>query len=483
MSSSETTSVNAPVSPTTAEIDQSCRLPVLLLFGSALGWLVLGCVFALIASLKFHGPALLAASPLLTYGHVHALHQTLLGYGFAVPAGLGVALWLFARLCRTTLQLPGFAVIGALGWNAGLLLGVIGILSGQSTGFEWQEMPANSGVILFFSFIFVAVTAWLTFHARQTRELYVSIWFLFAALLWFPWAFSGARLLLVRWPVNGAAQIAISLWYTHNFTVVWVSLISLAVLFYFLPKLAERPLYSRGLALGTFWGLVFLGGWGGVHAAAPLPKWLSAVSTFTNVLVIVPILAFAVNYRLTIAGQEGRVKDAPGGRYFLFAAVAYLLWGLLQAGTTVARVNEITEFTHFATAIRQGGLLAVLMIAMFGAICHIAPKISGVDWPLAGLVQPQFGAATAGVIIYLGALAAAGIMQGFALTDGSLAFAESTKRGLMFFRLSTLGDLAILASAVILFVNFLALAAASARACCASCCGTALKPKTAGVSA
>jgi cytochrome c oxidase cbb3-type subunit 1 len=483
MSSSATTSVNAPVSPTTAEIDQSCRLPVLLLFGSALGWLVLGALCAFIASLKLHAPAFLAASPWFTYGHVHALHQTLLGYGFAVPAGLGVALWMFARLGRTPLQLPGFAVIGALGWNAGLLLGAFGILSGQSTGFEWLEMPGNSGAILFFSFVFVAVTGWLTFHARQVRELYVSVWFLFAALLWFPWAFSGAEMLLVRWPVNGAAQMAISLWYAHNFTVVWVSLISLAVLFYFLPKLAERPLYSRGLALTTFWGLVFLGGWGGVHAAAPLPKWLSATSTFTNVLAIVPILAFALNFRLTIAGQEERVKATLAGRYFLFAAVAYLCWGLLQAGTTVARVNELSEFTHLATAIRQGGLLAVLGIGAFGAINYIAPKIGGVEWPLAKLLRPQFIAATGGVLMYLGSLAAAGIMQGFALNDPGLAFADSTKRSLMFFRLSTLGDLLFLAAAVMLLVNFLALAGASARACCASCCGETLKTKTAGVGA
>jgi cytochrome c oxidase cbb3-type subunit 1 len=291
---------------------------------------------------------------------------------------------------------------------------------------------------------------------------------------------SSARLLLVRWPVSGGVQPAIALWFAHNLTVVWVSLMGLAFLFYFLPKLSGRPLASRGMALFTFWGLVLLGGWGGVHSAAPLPRWLSAVSTASNVLMMVPVLAAGMNYRQTIGGREDAIREQPGGRFFLVASIGDFLWGLVQAGSTISSVNEVAEFTHFATAIHQGGLIAVLGLALFGAIYYIAPRLTGGDWPLAQLVSLQTVAALSGVILYLGSLTGAGIMQGFALNDPAVSFFESTRRSLMFFRLSTLGDLLLLVGAVTLFVNLVALLWQGARQCCLGAAPVNSKSKTAG---
>src|ERR1035438_3708619 len=134
--------VRSPIAP--ADIDASCRLPMVVLFLCAAVWLVIASASALIASLKFHAPGFLADCAWLTYGRVRPAGFNCLLYGFCMQAGLGVALWLLARLGRTGLALPGLVTVGAGCWNVGVTAGVWGILGGGSSGFENLEMPSHA---------------------------------------------------------------------------------------------------------------------------------------------------------------------------------------------------------------------------------------------------------------------------------------------------------------------------------------------------
>src|SRR5256885_11238411 len=116
----------SPAAP--AAIDASCRMPVIFLFACAAAWLVVASGLGLIASLKFHAPNLLADCPWFTYGRVLPAQMNALVYGFAAQAGLGATLWMIARLGRTLLVQPGYIVVGAILWNVGIKIGVIGIL-------------------------------------------------------------------------------------------------------------------------------------------------------------------------------------------------------------------------------------------------------------------------------------------------------------------------------------------------------------------
>src|SRR6266699_543836 len=133
-------------------LDRSCRLPLLVIFVSAAVWLVLGSAFSLIASLKFHSPNFLADCAWLTYGRVRPACNNSLLYGFCLQEGLGVALWLFTRLGGTALAQRWHVTVGAILWNAGVTAGVLGILAGDSTGFENLEMPRYSALVLFLGY-------------------------------------------------------------------------------------------------------------------------------------------------------------------------------------------------------------------------------------------------------------------------------------------------------------------------------------------
>src|ERR1035438_2436722 len=188
----------SPIAP--ADIDASCRLPLVVLFLCAAVWLVIASAFALVASLKFHAPGFLADCAWLTYGRVRPAGFNCLLYGFCVPAGLGVALGLLARLGRTRLALPWLITVGAVCWNVGVVAGVWSILTGGSTGFENLEMPRYAARLVLLGYLMIAVWGALTFHQRRERQLFVSQWFLFAALFWFPWIYSTANLLLLTFP-------------------------------------------------------------------------------------------------------------------------------------------------------------------------------------------------------------------------------------------------------------------------------------------
>src|ERR1035437_7962455 len=213
-----TGSQGATCSPIAAtDIDVSCRLPLVVLFLSAAVWLVIGSAFALVASIKFYAPGFLADCAWLTYGRVRPAGFNCMLYGFCMPAGLGVALWLLARLGRTRLALPGLVTVGAVCWNLGVAVGVGGILAGGSTGFENLEMPSYAARLVFLGYLMIVVWGALTFHQRRERHLYVSQWFLFAALFWFPWVYSTADLLLLTFRVRGMAQAVIAWWYSEKF--------------------------------------------------------------------------------------------------------------------------------------------------------------------------------------------------------------------------------------------------------------------------
>ena len=195
-----------------SEINASCRLPLLALFISAAVWLVIGSVLGVIASLKFHMPSFLADYPWLTYGRVRPAYWNALLYGFCLQGGMGVMLWMFAWLGKTRIVQSWLVLVGAKVWNLGVTVGILGILVGDSTGFEGLEMPRYAAIILFLGYLMIGVWAAMTFHNRADKRLLPSQWFLVAALFWFPWIYSTANLLLITFPVRGMAQAVIAWW-------------------------------------------------------------------------------------------------------------------------------------------------------------------------------------------------------------------------------------------------------------------------------
>src|SRR5260370_891737 len=124
-------------------------------------------------------------------------------YGWASMVAMGTAIWLMARLCRTTLRHPLIIVTGIWFWNIGVVIGVIGILMGYSTGYDWLEFPPYAAVVLFVAYALIISWAVLMFRFRRGDQIYITQWYLLAAFLWFPWLYAVAQAMLFVFPARG----------------------------------------------------------------------------------------------------------------------------------------------------------------------------------------------------------------------------------------------------------------------------------------
>jgi cytochrome c oxidase cbb3-type subunit 1 len=453
------------------------------LAGGAALWLVLSSGLGLIASIKFHSPGFLADSAWLSYGRVFPASTNALVYGFAIPAGLGVGLWLLARLGRVPLTQPWLIAVAAKLWHFGVLVGLFGILGGDATGFEWLEMPRHAAVILFVAFLLIALPGIATHHARRRgregaasargREvrlapattLYPSQWFVLAALFWFPWIYSTANLLLLVYPVRGVAQAAIQWWYSGNLLFVWFSLAGLGASFYFLPKLSGRPLQSHYLALLAFLTLILFGAWVGIPAGATLPAWMPALSGVATVSTLVPLLTVAMMAVQTVRGTKTEGAGGPLG-YVKFGVFSFVLSGVMLVASALPEINRVTDFTWFGAAQSQLRIYGFFAMTMFGAIYYILPRAVGVEFPFAKLIRAHFWCGVVGTLLLALPLGIGGIVQGLKLVNPSVAFLDVTKSTLVFLRLGTVGELLIALGNLLFLLNLLAVVVRYNRAVC-----------------
>jgi cytochrome c oxidase cbb3-type subunit 1 len=439
------------------EIDASLRVPLLALFGGAAFWLVISSVLAMIASIKFHAPDFLANCPWLTYGRVQPAANDALLYGFCIPAGLGVALWLFAQLGQMPLRGALVPVVAAKLWHLGVLVGLFGILSGNSTGFAWLEFPRAGSVILFFAYLLLALWAMMNFAARRERALYPSHWFLVAALFWFPWIYSTANLFLVAWPVRGVVQAVIGWWFAGNLLFVWLALVGIGTAFYFLPKFSGRPLQSYYLALFAVWTLILFGTWCGIPPAAPVPAWLPTVSSYAAVITLVPVLTVGVIMWQTLCGGEKCATRGGPFCFIRFGLGSFLLSSLMFLAMACPRISRVTEFTWFGPAQTQLQLYGFFAMTMFGAIYYLLPRVVGFELPFPKLARAQFWISMSGIVLLVLPLAIGGVEQGMKLNNPSIAFMDATKAMLPFLRTSTIGLLLILSGNLLFALNIFAM--------------------------
>jgi len=439
------------------EINASLRVPLLALFGGAGVWLVVGLGLGLIAGIKFHAPEFLSACPLLTYGRVAPAANDAVLYGFCIPAALGVMLWIFARLSRAPLALPLVPVVAAHLWHLGVLVGLGGILAGESTGHLWLEFPRAAAVLLFAAFLLIAVSAAATFGWRQERELYPAHWFLFAALLWFPWIYASANLFLVsNTPPRGVVQPIIAWWFANNLLFVWLSLVGMGTAFYFLPKIAGRPLAGAGYALFGFLTLIFFGTWCGIPQSAPLPAWLPSASTFAALLAIIPVLALGIVTRNTVSGACVACKGGPFC-FIKFGALGFFVASLLYISEFCPRYSRVLDFTWFNFGVTQWQLLGFAGMVLCGAIYEILPQVMEKPLPFARLAKANFFLFAGGVFLLVLPLLIGGVAQGKLLVNSNVAFADATAVALKYLRISTTGQLLLLLGSLCLVLNVLVL--------------------------
>lgn len=438
-----------------AEIDASTSATVLLFFVSGMVWLLIGTVFALLASYKLHEPDFLNQYAWLTFGRIRTAHLNAVIYGFSAEVAVGVILWLMCRLCRVPLMAQTVINAAAVFWNLGLALGIAGILWGDTTGVEYLEMPRYATPILFVAFALIAVWTIVIFRFRREKHLYVSQWYILAAVLWFPWLYSTAQILLILEPARGTVQAAVNWWFGHNVLGLWFTPVGLAAIYYFLPKVIGRPIHSYYLSVLGFWTLALFYNWNGFHhlVGGPFPAWMITISIVASVMMIIPVVSTAINHHFTMVGHFGKLKHSPTLRFIVFGAISYTISSLQGVLSSVRWFSEVAHFTHHTVAHAHWGMYAFFTMTMFGSMYYILPRITQREWPSERLISIHFWCTAIGIILYVAPLSYGGWLQGKAMLDATLPFIEVVKITLPWLKFRTLTGLLLAVGHLAFFAN------------------------------
>ena len=423
-------------------VDRSCRGPVLFLAFSAVAWLLVYSLFALLAGVKVHASGMMADSAWLAYGRIQPASQLALQFGFLVQLGLAVSAWILSHRGKTVLVDGGYLIFGGMLWNAGVTLGFLGILAGNASGLEGLQMPGKVLPLLFFGFVLVGLSLVQTNNRRTDEEMSPAQWFLFAATLWLPWVLAGSYLLIHFFHAKGVVANIVDWWFIQNFARVYLTFVGLGTLFHFLPALSGRQLVGRGHAQFAFWVMLLFGSVGGVSPGAPVPAWLPALSTVTAVFYFFGVIAAWVSLKRTINGAAA-ANDADSLVYNLMrlAALVFISISVVNVFFAFPGPGSTAEFTTYGPAMELLFNLGFVGLTLIAALYHIFPRLAGMDFsPRMTRIQT-----TAIVLGFFGATlptALGGLMSGDAELGSGFYFAS-------------LGDVFLFAGSLILFLNFL----------------------------
>jgi cytochrome c oxidase cbb3-type subunit 1 len=460
------TPVLPPAGP--QDIDLSCRWPVGVLLFCAAGWLLFAGLLGTFAAIKLHAPGLAAHWPVLTYGRIQPAAWNAFVLGFGIQAGLGIALWIMARLSGTTLVGAGSIILGTLTWNTGLKLGLLSVLATGGSGVETLELPRFAVLILFVGYALIAAWPLVVFQRRRRGEVYVSEWFFVAALFSFPWVYLAGNCLAVWFPLRGVLQAAAQAWFTHGLLIGWFAFLTIGVALYLFPKVSGLALPSRNLAGFAFWLLAVFGFWGGAqrYLAGPLPTYLTAQSVVATVLTVLPVIAVVLLvWPLFQAGRRA-VLSAPPSRFALVGLGCLVAWGGHSAVNCFGSVRAITQFTLAMVALDHLLLWGGFGLTAIGACYFILPRVLGTELPFAGWIRLHFFVSTGAVFLQVIAFGVGGLIQGGGLENPDKAFMDVMRGWVPFAGMGTLSMMLHTAGGLLLFANLVAALFTRARGAC-----------------
>ncbi|MFA5619126.1 MAG: cytochrome-c oxidase, cbb3-type subunit I [Weeksellaceae bacterium] len=371
-------------------------------------WGVVGMLIGLIVALELAFPSLNAGIPYTTFGRLRPIHTNAVIFAFVGNGVFAASYYVFQRTLKTRMYSDVLSKIHLWGWQLIIVLGAITLSLGYTTSKEYAELEWPLDILLTIIWVIYGINMIGTMYKRRERHMYVAVWFFIGtwvavAMLHIvnsfalPYAFfksysafAGVKDALVQW------------WYGHNAVAFFLTTPMLGLMYYFVPKAAERPVYSYRWSIIHFWSLIFIYIWAGPHHLlyTALPGWAQALGTIFSIMLILPSWGGMLNGLFTIRGAWGKVKDDPVLKMFIIALTCYGMATLEGPLLALKSLNAISHYTDWTVAHVHVGALGFNGFLIFGMLYWMIPKLWNTDLYSRKLANNHFLIGTVGILLY-----------------------------------------------------------------------------------
>lgn len=430
-------------------------------------WGLVGMLVGVIVALQLVFPALNFDLSFTTFGRLRPIHTNAVIFAFV---GNGIFMGVYyslQRLLKARMFSDKLSAIHFWGWQLIIVFAAVTLALGMTTGKEYAELEWPIDILITLIWVVFGINMFGTIIKRRERHLYVAIWFYIAtwvtvAMLHIVNSFELPVTLFKSYSWYAGVQDAlVQWWYGHNAVAFFLTTPYLGIMYYFIPKAAQRPVYSYRLSIIHFWALIFLYIWAGPHHLlySSLPDWAQSLGTVFSVMLIAPSWGGMINGLLTLRGAWDKVRDDVVLKFMVVAVTAYGMATFEGPMLSLKNVNAISHFTDWTIAHVHVGALGWNGFLTFGVLYWLVPRMWQTKLASRKLANWHFWIGTLGIIIYAVPMYWAGWVQSTMwkefTPEGQLQyqFLDTVTHLKPFYGLRAIGGLLFLVGAIMMVVN------------------------------
>ncbi|WP_373321882.1 cytochrome-c oxidase, cbb3-type subunit I [Methylobacterium dankookense] len=437
---------------------------------AAMAWGIAGFLVGCIIAFQLWAPALNLGLEYTGFGRLRPLHTSAVIFAFGGNVLIGTSLYVVQRTCRARLAgdlAPWFVV---LGYNLFIVIAGTGYLMGVTQSKEYAEPEWYADLWLTIVWITYLVVFLATLWKRNEPHIFVANWFYLAFIvtiamlhvvnnLALPVTVFGSK----SYPIFAGVQDAlIQWWYGHNAVGFFLTAGFLAIMYYFVPKRAERPIYSYRLSIIHFWALIFMYIWAGPHHLhyTALPDWAQTLGMTFSIMLWMPSWGGMINGLMTLSGAWDKLRTDPVLRFMVVSLAFYGMATFEGPMMSIKAVNALSHYTDWTIGHVHSGALGWVAYISFGALYCLVPWLwNRREVYSLKLVEWHFWISTLGIVLYITSMWVAGIMQGLmwraynALGFLEYSFVETVEAMQPYYLVRALGGVLFLIGALIMAYN------------------------------
>ena len=437
---------------------------------AAVLWGVVGMLVGVIIAAQLTWPELNLGISFLSYGRLRPLHTNAVIFAFGGCALFATSYYVVQRTSQVPLFGGKLAWFTFWGWQLVIVLAALTLPLGMTQGKEYAELEWPIDLLIAVVWVSYAIVFFGTIGVRKVRHIYVANWFFGAFIL------TIALLHIVNnvsvpvsvWPMKsysayaGVQDAMVQWWYGHNAVGFFLTAGFLGMMYYFIPKQAERPVYSYRLSIVHFWALIFTYMWAGPHHLhyTALPDWAQSVGMLFSLVLLAPSWGGMINGIMTLSGAWHKLRDDPILKFLIVSLSFYGMSTFECPMMSIKTVNALSHYTDWTVGHVHSGALGWVGLVSMGSLYYLIPRMFGrTKMYSTRAIELHFWIATIGIVLYIAAMWIAGVMQGLMWRainpDGTLvySFVESVKATFPFYVIRLTGGLLYLTGMLIMSWN------------------------------